>query len=70
MLMLEDFVYCTRQNKFYYKPTGIAWKSAGINALCEPIEENGKLIKPTDWIRKHARVETMPERASRSPLDC
>ncbi len=70
MYMVEDFVFCVKQNKFFHKPTGFAWKVGGINTVCEPIKENGKHIKPTDWLLKYARVETMSERPNRSPLDC
>jgi len=49
----ENFVYLAPATKFVYLPTGQLWAPESVNAGVTPVNEDGKLIQATDWIKRH-----------------
>lgn len=55
----ENFVYYGPGNNFIYRPTGSFWVAEAVNAAVSPINDHGKLLKPSDWLRANALATSM-----------
>jgi hypothetical protein len=56
---LDDFVAFMPGHSYIYKPTGDHWPVASVNASIEPVKEDGKTIKASEWLDKHSAVAQM-----------
>jgi hypothetical protein len=56
LFMPHDFAAYMPMHSYIYRPTRDMWPTASVNARVEPIEVNGKKIKPSAWID-----ENLPE---------
>jgi hypothetical protein len=50
---ITDFTYDPATRKFYRY--GQEWKAAGVDACVERVLHEGKLIKPTQWLKRYAQ---------------
>jgi hypothetical protein len=57
--MPHDFAAYMPMHSYIYRPTRDMWPAASVNARVEPIEVNGKKIKPSAWIDENLPVEQM-----------
>jgi hypothetical protein len=56
---LHDFVAFMPGHSYIYKLTGDHWPVASVNASIEPVKEDGKTIKASEWLDKYSAVEQM-----------
>jgi len=56
---VTNFVYYAPGNNFIYRPTTAFWIAEAVNSVVSPINEGGKLIKPSDWLKLNAAVTSM-----------
>jgi Family of unknown function (DUF5906) len=59
LFMPHDFAAYMPMHSYIYRPTRDMWPAASVNARVEPIEVNGKKIKPSAWIDENLPVEQM-----------
>lgn len=55
----ENFVYYGPGNNFIYRPTGSFWVAEAVNAAVSPVNEHGKLQRPSEWLRANALATSM-----------
>lgn len=55
----EQFVYFGPGNNFIYRPTGSHWQAAAVDAACSPVNDAGKIMKPSEWIKKNVLASSM-----------
>ncbi len=55
----ENFIYYAPGNSFVYRPTATFWVAEAVNAAASPINENGKIHKPADWLRMNMLATSM-----------
>lgn len=56
---LGNFVFYGPGNNFIYRPTVSYWISPAVDSAVSPINENGKIIKASDWLRANQLVTSM-----------
>jgi len=56
---LGNFIYYGPGNNYIYRPTNSFWIAAAVDSAVSPVNENGKLMKASDWLRKNALVTSM-----------
>ena len=59
-LSVKDFSYLASENCFVFLKNGEKWLAAGVNNCIAPLlDEFGDLIKPSDWLIKHAAAASL-----------
>lgn len=53
------FVFYGPGNNYIYRPTTTFWIAAAVDSACSPINENGKIIRASEWLRLNALVTSM-----------
>lgn len=56
---IGNFIYFGPGNNFIYRPTGEMWISAGVDAACAKINEAGKLIDASEWLKQNQLATSM-----------
>lgn len=56
---IHNFCYSADLNKFLYKPTGRYWLEAAVDAAVSKQNEDGKLIKASEWLKRHKMVTSI-----------
>lgn len=56
---IEHFVYYAPNNDYIYRPTGDGWIAAAVDAGVSPINENGKIISASEWLKKNMLATSM-----------
>lgn len=56
---IDAFLYYGPGNNYIYRPTITFWAAEAVNAACSPVNEEGKLIRPSDWLKAHALLTSM-----------
>ena len=56
---LGNFIYYGPGNNYIYRPTNSFWIAAAVDSAVSPVNESGKLMKASDWLRKNALVTSM-----------
>lgn len=56
---LGNFIYYGPGNNFIYRPTNSFWLATGVDAAVSPVNEKGKIMDASDWLRKNALVTSM-----------
>lgn len=56
---IGHFVYYGPGNNYVYRPTTSFWIAPAVDAAVSPVNENGKIIKASDWLRMNALVTSM-----------
>jgi hypothetical protein len=56
---LGNFVFYGPGNNFIYRPTISYWIAPAVDSAVSPINENGKIIKASDWLRANQLVTSM-----------
>lgn len=54
-----NFIYYGPGNNYVYRPTASFWVAEAVNSVCSPINEEGKLLKPADWLRVNWAATSM-----------
>ncbi|MGJ8620679.1 MAG: bifunctional DNA primase/polymerase [Methylophilaceae bacterium] len=55
----SKFVYVGQSNNFLYIPTRTYFSSESVDSGCSPINEDGKIIKASQWIKKKFYVTSL-----------
>ena len=55
----ENFVFFAPSNVFLYRPTLSEWIAAAVDSAVSPINEGGKIIKATEWLKKNQLCTSM-----------
>jgi Bifunctional DNA primase/polymerase, N-terminal/Family of unknown function (DUF5906) len=58
-LPIKAFVYFAPANQYIYRPTSTQWIAAAVDATCAPVNDNGKLIQASEWLKKYAMTTSM-----------
>lgn len=56
---LGNFVFYGPGNNFIYRPTVSYWIAPAVDSAVSPINENGKIIKASDWLRANQLITSM-----------
>lgn len=56
---IGHFVYYGPGNNYVYRPTTSFWIAPAVDAAVSPVNENGKIVKASDWLRANALVTSM-----------
>ena len=56
---ISQFIFYGPGNNYVYRPTGQFWIAGAVDAMVSPVNENGKIIKPTEWLKKNQPVTSM-----------
>ena len=56
---LGNFIYYGPGNNYIYRPTNSFWIAAAVDSAVSTVNESGKLMKASDWLRKNALVTSM-----------
>jgi len=58
-VLVEDLLYVVQTNSFLDRSTGNYWVSAGVDAAVSPVNVEGKAVKASDWLKRHALVTSL-----------
>lgn len=50
---ISNFIYHGPGNDFIYRPTVTFWVAAAVDAAVAPVNVDGRLVKPSDWLKEH-----------------
>jgi len=56
---IGHFIYFAPANNYIYRPTASYWIAAAVDVAVTPINEDGKIIKASDWLKLHQLVTSM-----------
>jgi len=56
---LGNFVYYGPGNNFIYRPTISYWIAGAVDAAVSPVNENGKIVKASEWLKLNQLVTSM-----------
>ena len=56
---IGNFVYYGPGNNYIYRPTTSYWIASAVDAAVSPINENGKIIKASDWLKMNQLATSM-----------
>lgn len=56
---INTFVYYGPGNNFIYRPTNSLWITPAVDAAVSPVNENGRIIKASEWLQKNQLVTSM-----------
>jgi hypothetical protein len=56
---IDSFLFYGPGNNFIYRPTIAFWVAEAVNSAVSPVNDEGKLIKPSDWLRSNALTTSM-----------
>lgn len=54
-----NYVFYGPGNNFIYRPTNDFWMAAAVDAAVSPINENGKIVDASQWLKNNALVTSM-----------
>ena len=54
-----NFVFYGPGNNYVYRPTCSFWIAPAVDAACSPVNENGKIIKASEWLKANHLVTSM-----------
>lgn len=53
------FVFYGPGNNYIYRPTTSFWIAAAVDSACSPVNEEGKIVRASEWLRLNALVTSM-----------
>jgi len=56
---IENFIYFGPGNNFIYRPTGGYWIAPAVDAACTKVNDSGKLIDASDWLKQNQLATSM-----------
>lgn len=56
---IGHFVFYGPGNNYIYRPTTSFWIAPAVDAAVSPVNENGKIVKASDWLRLNELVTSM-----------
>lgn len=59
MVPIERLCYVFEGNNFIYQPTNARWTKEAVDAAASPVNEDGKVIEPSAWLKKNRAVTSM-----------
>jgi hypothetical protein len=62
---VEQFVFYGPGNNFIYRPNGLYWIAGAVDAAVSPINEEGKIVKASDWLKQNQLVTSLTVDPSR-----
>lgn len=54
-----NFVFYGPGNNFIYRPTASYWVAGAVDAAVSPVNEGGRIIKASDWLKTNQLVTSM-----------
>lgn len=58
---IGHFVYYGPGNNYIYRPTTSFWIAPAVDAACSPVNENGKVIRASEWLKLNELVTSMTQ---------
>ena len=55
----EAFIYYGPGNNFIYRSTHTEWIAAGVDVVCSPVNEEGKIMRASEWIKIHTHATSL-----------
>jgi hypothetical protein len=56
---IGNFVFYGPGNNYIYRPTTSYWIAAAVDAAVSPVNDDGKIIKASEWLKAHQLVTSM-----------
>jgi hypothetical protein len=56
---IENFIYYGPGNNYIYRPTGSAWVSSAVDVAVSPVNEDGKILQASDWLKMNQLATSM-----------
>jgi len=56
---INNFIYYGPGNNFIYRPTTSMWIAAAVDAAVSPINDNGKIIRASEWLKNNQLATSM-----------
>jgi len=56
---IDNFVYFGPGNNYIYRPTTSYWISGAVDAAVSPVNETGKIIKASEWLKRNQLATSM-----------
>lgn len=56
---LGNFVYYGPGNNYIYRPTISYWVASAVDAAVSPVNEDGKIVKASDWLKSNQLATSM-----------
>lgn len=56
---IENFLFYGPGNNYIYRPTDSYWISTAVDVAVSPVNENGKLIKSSEWLKRNSLTTSM-----------
>lgn len=56
---VEHFVYYAPNNDYIYRPTGMGWVGSAVDAGVSPVNEQGKIIAASEWLKMNMLASSM-----------
>ncbi|MCK5604416.1 bifunctional DNA primase/polymerase [Candidatus Pacearchaeota archaeon] len=56
---ISQFIFYGPGNNYIYRPTRQMFVAGAVDSLVSPVNENGKIVKPTEWLKRNQPVTSM-----------
>lgn len=56
---IGNFIYYGPGNNFIYRPTMTHWVAAAVDAAVSPVNEEGKIMPASEWLKQHQLATSM-----------
>ena len=56
---IGNFVFYGPGNNYIYRPTVSFWIAPAVDSACSPVNEGGKIVRASDWLRASQLVTSM-----------
>jgi len=56
---IEHFIYYGPGNNYLYRPTASYWLASAVDAAVSPVNEKGKIIPASDWLKMNQLATSM-----------
>lgn len=57
--LISNFLYYAPSNHFIYRPNVTYWPTPSVDVAVSPVNENGTIIKASDWIKRNQLVTSL-----------
>lgn len=58
-ISIDKFLYYAPGNNYIYRPTASHWLGAAVDATCSEVNEDGELMKPSEWLKLNRAITSM-----------
>lgn len=56
---IDNFLYFAPGNNYIYRPTNSYWLGAAVDSAVSPVNEDGKILKASDWLKQNRLITSM-----------